>query len=468
MNVPIVEAAPVVLKYAEVFRDVFKDRRQFEHFRNYLTGLMVLEDKSLSNIARCIVDSADKTNISRFMSESPWLGKKVNEVRIEMLLQESKRYGRPSDESALIIDDTLCEHVGTLFEYVDRHYNHGDGSYPYAHNLVTSQYVSGKVCFPVDFHLYRRYEECTEWEKFVAKHFPERAIPAQKKQRQKLHKEIDPILLQDAEFAELDAQFKTKIDLASELLKQADTHDLPFGVVLFDGWYLSPDFVKAIEEQEKDWVSILKKNRNLETNSFVLKDASDKPISLPGPHIKVEDLVPLIPASAYRQIQVKGKSYWSFARNLRIPGLGKVRIVISFANAERTGTYVVLVTNRIDWSAELILSTYLRRWPIETFYQDGKGHLALDEYRMRNAEAFQKHWVLVFVAYSFLHLDCLHSSFDTKSDLPLKSIGEACRQQAATLIQSLILSVHRRLSDGDSIETVFHHLFAKQSHLFSS
>ena len=40
---------------------------------------------------------------------------------------------------------------------------------------------------------------------------------------------------------------------------------------------------------------------------------------------------------------------------------------------------------------------------IETFYQDGKMHLGLDEYRMRNAEAIGKHWCLVFVAYSLLH-----------------------------------------------------------------
>lgn len=144
-----------------------------------------------------------------------------------------------------------------------------------------------------------------------------------------------------------------------------------------------------------------------------------------------------------------------------------MRLVISFENAERTGTYVILVTHRIDWSAEVILNTYLLRWPIETFYQDGKGHLGLDEYRMRNAEAFQKHWCLVFVAYSFLHLECLQSSFDPKSALLRKTIGEACRQQAAALIQSLILSVHHALSNGESIENIFHRLFAKQSAQFS-
>ncbi len=52
----------------------------------------------------------------------------------------------------------------------------------------------------------------------------------------------------------------------------------------------------------------------------------------------------------------------------------------------------MLVTNRTDWSAKKILASYLQRWPIETFYQDSKGHLGLDEYRMRSAEAIQKHW----------------------------------------------------------------------------
>ena len=32
--------------------------------------------------------------------------------------------------------------------YVDRHYNHGDGTYPLAHHPVTSLYVSGPVRFP--------------------------------------------------------------------------------------------------------------------------------------------------------------------------------------------------------------------------------------------------------------------------------------------------------------------------------
>ena len=100
----------------------------------------------------------------------------------------------------LILDDTLCEHVGSLFDYVDRHYNHGDDTYPLAHNPVTSHYVSGPVRFPLDLRLYRRYEELTQWEAFVHKHFPDRPIPTTKKDRARLHKAVDPVLLDDPDF----------------------------------------------------------------------------------------------------------------------------------------------------------------------------------------------------------------------------------------------------------------------------
>ena len=80
---------------------------------------------------------------------------------------------------------------------------------------------------------------------------------------------------------------------------------------------------------------------------------------------------------------------------------------------------------------------------------------------MRSAEAIGKHWCLVFVAYSFLHLTCLRSSL-AKGSNPVKTIGEACRQQAQVLIEQLLLYVHERLLNGQTAEAVFAHLFAKQ------
>jgi len=426
-----------------------------------LTGLIVLDNKSLANMTRCILDSANKTNLSRFFSEAPWFQEQVNDRRLTYLLQQTKAIRGPKADTILILDDTLCEHVGSLFDYVDRHYNHGDNTYPLAHNPVTSHYVSGPVRFPVDLRLYRRYEELTRWEEFVHKHFPDHPIPTQKKERARLHKTVDPVLLADPDFQKLHQQFRTKIDLGIALLEAAIQHKVPFNVLLFDSWYLAEELVSMARYRKKDWISLLKKNRNVETHSFVLKDAAGKPLQMEGPHIAVEDLVPLIPPTAYREVTVGDKTYWTFTLAVRLPGLGKVRLVVSFKNAELTGTYAVLVTNRVDWHAQRIITLYLQRWPIETFYQDGKGHLGLDTYRMRNAEAIGKHWCLVFVASSFLHLDCLPPS-PTKGSLPLKTIGEACRQQAQALMQALILYAHEQLQRGQQAVDLFATLFAKQ------
>jgi SRSO17 transposase len=140
MQLPIVSPAPIVSAHAQAFRHFFNDVRQFDHFQNYLTGLIVLENKSLANISRCILESADKTNLSRFLSASPWQPREINRFRIEYLLAQTVSIRLGASESYLIFDDTLCEHEGSLFEYVDRHYDHCDGTYPLAHNLVTSHY----------------------------------------------------------------------------------------------------------------------------------------------------------------------------------------------------------------------------------------------------------------------------------------------------------------------------------------
>jgi SRSO17 transposase len=461
MQLPIVVPAPIVTAHADIFRDLFENRCQFHHFQNYLTGLIVLDNKSLANITRCVLESADKTNLSRFFSEAPWFQERVNDRRLTYLLQQTQAVRGPKADSVLILDDTLCEHVGSLFDYVDRHYNHGDDTYPLAHNPVTSYYVSGPVRFPVDLRLYRRYEEVTRWEAFVQKHLPDRPIPTTKKARARFHKEVDPLLLDDPDFQKLHQQFRTKIDLGIDLLDSAIQHKVPFRVLLFDSWYLAEELVAMARYRKKDWISLLKKNRNLETNSFVLQDAAGHSIPLEGPHIAVEELVPLIPRTAYRAVTIRNTTYWTFTLAVRLPGLGKVRLVVSFKNAELTGTYAVLVSNRVDWNTQRIITLYVQRWPIETFYQDSKGHLGLDTYRMRSAEAIGKHWCLVFVAYSFLHLDCLPSSL-TKGSLPIKTIGEACRQQAQALMQALILYAHERLQLGQKAEDLFASLFAKQ------
>jgi len=466
MVLPIVTPAPVVSSHAEAFRNVFDNQCAFRHFQHYLTGLMVLENTSMAHISDCTLASADKTNLSRFFSEAPWREQEMNDRRLHYMLEQTAPHRRDAKASSLILDDTLCEHVGSLFEYVDRHYDHCDHRYPLAHNLVSSFYLSGAVRFPVDARLYRRYEEITQWPTFVQKHFPEHPLPKEKKARQRVHKEVDPTLLEDPEFKWLHEQFKTKISLAQELIQNAIAHNIPFNTVLMDSWYLSQGLIETLADQEKDWVSLLKRNRNIESHSFTLRDAQGQAIPFSKPHVKVEDLVSLIPKESYKKIQIEEKPYWCFTLTVRIPRLGKIRLVISYDNADLEGTYAVLVSNRTDWSAKKVVTTYLQRWPIETFYQDSKAQLGLDAYRMRTSQAIKKHGCLVFVAYSLLHLDCLPASpvrgKTKRARRPIKTIGEACRQQGEAVIEAMILYSHDLLQKGQSAAEVFATLFAKQ------
>jgi hypothetical protein len=295
----------------------------------------------------------------------------------------------------------------------------------------------------------------------VAKHVPALKIPTETKAQNRLHKQVDPVLLQDPECRARHEQFRTKIALPIELVEEAIRGKVPCGVMGFDAWYLAEDVIQVLARRRKDWISLLKTNRLLETASLHLRDANGWTLKLPGPHLAVAELVPLIPATAYRVVKVGEHTYWCFTLTVRIPGLGKVRIVVSGAHETLTGRQVVLVTNRLDWTAAKIIGLYLQRWPTETFDQDSKGHLGFNEYRMRSAEAIGKHWCLVFVAYSLLPLTCLPAGPDRTRGL-IQTLGDACRQQGRAWLQKLLVFVHEQLSHGVTIDQLFGQLFAKQ------
>ena len=61
----------------------------------------------------------------------------------------------------------------------------------------------------------------------------------------------------------------------------------------------------------------------------------------------------------------------------------------------------------------------------------------------------------------FLPLDWLPPSL-RQGSLPIKTIGEACRQQAQALMQALILYAHEQLQRGQQAVDLFATLFAKQ------
>jgi len=462
MVVPVLQQAPVVRRYARNFKDIFANQPEYEHCKNYLTGLFVAERKNYAQMAACLVKSADATNISRFMSSDLWSGTEFNNRRIKLIYDRTQQLDA-QQRGALLIDDTLDEHVGTLMEHIARHYDHCEGSYKLAQNPVTSHYLRGRVSFPVALRTYRNYDEVTDWETHFRRHFPEVEIPQTSKERNKLKQKYEKRLLQaDPEFASKHQAFETKIKLAGQLVEDAINRGLAFELVLFDAWYLAPELIAVIERHQKGWISILKKNRKLQTAGLKLHAAAGTRLPSTESEIKVEDLVPLIPKTAYRPVKINDETtYYATTFTARIATLGKVRIVVSFADELCQGNYAVLVTRQMNWEARRILRAYCGRFQVEVFYKDVKQHLGFSDYQCRTASAIQKHWYLVFGAYSLLKLDLLRSPLYQTWQRKLKTIGVALRRQAQSLVEQLILACHRILSQGTHPEQLFKLLFGE-------
>ena len=128
----------------------------------------------------------------------------------------------------------------------------------------------------------------------MAKHFPDVKIPTDKKARNRLHQQVDPVLLQEPDFRARQEQFRTKMALAIDLVEETIRHKVPFGVVVFDAWDPAEEVVRVLARWRKDWISLLNKNRLLEAASLQLRDAHGWTLKRPGPHIAVKDLVPQI------------------------------------------------------------------------------------------------------------------------------------------------------------------------------
>jgi hypothetical protein len=137
MALPIVAPAPVVTDPTASCRDLLDNQGQFRPCPHALTGLIVLPNNRMAQSARCRLDRADTTHLSRVLAEAPWREDAVHQRRRRCLRQQTKPPRRRRREALVVWEDTLGEHEGSLFDDVDRHDHPRDGTSPLAHHPVT-------------------------------------------------------------------------------------------------------------------------------------------------------------------------------------------------------------------------------------------------------------------------------------------------------------------------------------------
>jgi hypothetical protein len=385
-----VEPAPGPLEdYAAHFDDLFSKRAQSEGFRRYLEGLLLAEErnKTLTALANTepVVGAQRKEaqSLQWFLTESTWDPEEINRRRVEVIQEDSQT--APQKSGALVIDETGDRKDGKATAHVGKQYLGGIGKVDNGVVSVSSLYADERLYYPLAVEPYT----------------PEHHFEGGKK----------------------DPEFRTKPQIAFELVEGALEMELPFRAVVADSlygentdfcetlleanipfvmalgpsyaWWAPPEQVGNVweaalvstvsswggPEQPGDWVGLERSFRDGRVQQWWALEAEGGPY---GPE-RSERLVVLTTDPA--TLPDRSTSY--LLTNLPAPG------------SERAQKSQHSVADL----AQVARLYALRSW-IEQSYKQVKNSLGWAHYQVRKDLSIRRHWQLVCCAFSFCWWAC--------------------------------------------------------------
>jgi SRSO17 transposase len=221
-----VEPAPGPLEhYAARFDDLFASRAQREGFRTYLEGLLLAEErnKTLTALANTepVVGSQRKEaqSLQWFLSESSWDPERINRRRVESMLEGPET--APVGSGTLVIDETGDRKDGKATAHVGHQYLGGIGKIANGVVSVSSVYADERLYYPLEVQPYT-----------PSHHF---------------------------EGGKADSAFRTKPQIALELVDRAVQMGIPFRAVVADILYGEHrEFRRGLEERHIPYVLAVK------------------------------------------------------------------------------------------------------------------------------------------------------------------------------------------------------------------
>jgi hypothetical protein len=440
--IPIVEVPEFVHNYASGYEDLFSPAL-FEHFERYLSGLYICERRNAQIINNAfVIEVKDQSSLNRFLTEYQWSTNEVNERRLKLLRDDAQT--RPRHSGSLLIDDTFNEKFGKHFEQIGKFYLPSKEHYAWAHNLVTLHYADAVCDYPLELAHYQQMD-VEEAERLLieaeVKFKPE--VLARKKRDSDRRRYLGPKLRSVPELAN---KFPTKIQLACRLVDWAVAHEFrqPF---VFDSWYTCHELCQYITSSERDWIG---------TTDI------DEGIYWQGKWHSLCDWVATRADREFEPVRFKYRGEWEryYAGTwvAKIGKLGRVRLVASYKEEDRSDKPKFFVTGKLTWERKHILQRRRRRWTVETAYEDVKGPLGFDQYEVRDIEAIKRHWYLVFAAYSASSAATAHGRFGKWINERLSTVGDVCRQVQGEALAALISYGATQVAQGESLEPLLKQL----------
>ena len=327
---PLVAFHELVEHYAPYFADVLSAEALIQ-FKRYISGLIVSENKTVDGINRLFIhESRHQSSLNRLLTESPFSLAEINQSRLAVLESVSETGLKP--KGVLSVDDTLLTHYGHHFDQIAKLYDHSQGCYVWAHNLVTLHYSDDQTDYPLLFELWRP----ADLEK-LAQGLPAAGIKI--KESKLALKDSDPkkwrqylvgLWRRHQHKADVAALYESKLRLAERQLQHwmemYPTLKLP---VTFDSWYTTPGFCHFIDQMGLPYVGTLTNDAEL-----VLKSGRERVDDFAA-RLKQEhlDRIQLTQTPVFKPVTIgfKGQeeTYYSYCRTHRVRNFGKVRLVIN-------------------------------------------------------------------------------------------------------------------------------------------
>ena len=378
-------------KFLVNFNSAFSTKHQRSIFREFIYAMFSnYKRMSLSAIANNT--ALNYQNLQYFFSEADWDTKELNDIRIKIL--QNQRTTKANKDGVLAIDDTACPKPhAKKTEGAQVQYCGCLGREENANVAVASCFVSDTKHFPVDFKSYL------------------------------------PITTPNPQ------NFKSKLDLAKELIGEAIVKDIPFGAVVVDAWYTSTDLIEFVASKKRTLVAETKINRSIFFTHPQTKQwrylTGDKIIPLIKefyPH-KLKNVS--IPTSDGTDKNVLTYSFETKLKDCAVP----VKAIFIFDKWSKTDDKDVhiLITTDPNMSVRCALLTYLLRWGIEESFRELKDTFCFDQYQVRDQEQIQRHWIMAFLAWTLTYWIKQNGCLSKILKQPPQTIGE-CKQAVASLI----------------------------------
>jgi DDE superfamily endonuclease len=369
--------------YAAQFDPLFGSLAQRRGFRSCLQGLLLPRDrnKTLTALAGAepVLGAQHKAvqGLQWFLTESSWDHKQVNQRRVQLLVADPATC--PHDHGVLVLDDTGDRKAGNKTAHVARQYLGSVGKTDNGIVAVSSLWADERVYWPIH----------------AVPYTPASRLPRGKR----------------------DPGFRTKPQLAAELVAAAQQAQIPFRAVVADCFYGdNTGFTEALGAAKVAYVLAVKPRKGV----WAPADAAHTPREAAAELAWTSPEQPGDWTPVTRRFRDGHTETW-WAADARLPAAGwgpdrRIRLVIATtdpATLPKLTTWY-LVTNLPDPNrhrradaafppadlAEVVRLYGLRNW-VEQSYKQVKHELGWADFQVRTDRAIRRHWQLVCCAFSF-------------------------------------------------------------------